>query len=86
MPTIEHLFAQIPDELAGARVDQALAQIFPQYSRSRLTQWIKQGKVTVDGSVPRPKDAVLGGEQVALEADSMPAEQKVAAARPRLRG
>jgi len=75
----EHLSADIPEELSGARVDQALAQVFPQFSRSRLTQWIKQGKVTVDGLVPKPKDAVLGGEHVEVVADSMPEEQTVAA-------
>ena len=79
MSPSEHLSADIPEELSGARVDQALAQIFPQYSRSRLTQWIKQGKVTVDGLVPKPKDAVLGGEHVEVVADSMPEAQTVAA-------
>jgi 23S rRNA pseudouridine1911/1915/1917 synthase len=30
----------VPDSLAGKRLDQALAQMFPQYSRSRLKEWV----------------------------------------------
>jgi 23S rRNA pseudouridine1911/1915/1917 synthase len=55
-------------ELAGKRLDQALAQLFPDYSRSRLQQWVKAGLVTLDGVTCRPRDKVLGGEWVALEA------------------
>jgi len=55
-------------ELAGKRLDQALAQLFPDYSRSRLQQWVKEGLVTLDGVICRPRDKVLGGEWVALEA------------------
>jgi 23S rRNA pseudouridine1911/1915/1917 synthase len=61
----------VPDELAGKRLDQALATMFPEYSRSRLKSWILQGFVTIDGGEMRPKDAVAGGETVALQ----PAEQ-----------
>ncbi|MCW8908379.1 MAG: 23S rRNA pseudouridine(1911/1915/1917) synthase RluD [Sedimenticola sp.] len=65
---IEHLSARVGDELAGKRLDQALAQLFPDYSRSRLQQWVKEGRVTVDGASCRPRDKVLGGERVSLEA------------------
>lgn len=56
----------IPEELAGQRLDQALASMFPEYSRSRLKSWVLQGFVTVDEQQLRPKDAVRGGEQVQL--------------------
>ncbi len=56
----------IPDELAGQRLDQALAKMFPEYSRSRLKSWLLAGAITVDGQSPRPRDAVLGGESVVL--------------------
>ena len=56
----------VPDELAGRRLDQALAVMFPQYSRSRLKSWILQGNVTVNGAVLRPRDPVSGGEEIAL--------------------
>lgn len=54
----------VPMELAGSRLDQALARMFPDYSRSRLTQWLKKGHVSVDGETRRPRDTVLGGESV----------------------
>jgi len=57
---------QIPDELAGQRLDQALAQMFPEYSRSRLKAWLLNGSVLVDGDVRRPRDRVDGGERVEL--------------------
>lgn len=56
----------VPDELAGLRLDQALAKMFPDYSRSRLKSWLVGGAVLVDGESRRPKDRVDGGEQVEL--------------------
>ncbi|HEY9148589.1 MAG TPA: 23S rRNA pseudouridine(1911/1915/1917) synthase RluD [Gammaproteobacteria bacterium] len=60
------LQAEVPDTLAGRRLDQVLAELFPDYSRSRLQQWVKEGDVTVDGKRLRPRDKLLGGEQIAL--------------------
>lgn len=57
---------EIPDNLSGQRLDQALAQMFPEYSRSRLKAWILDGQVTVDERAMRPRDPVTGGEQVML--------------------
>jgi len=65
---IKQLCAQIEPEQSGQRLDQALAQLFPDYSRSRLQQWVKEGLVKVDGRACRSRDKVLGGEQVELEA------------------
>ena len=62
------LNSQIPEELSDLRLDQALARLFPEYSRGRLTQWIKAGEVLLDGQVRRPRDRVLGGEMVAVDA------------------
>jgi len=62
----QQLNVEIPEQLAGARLDQALASLFPDYSRARLQRWIKDGHVTVDGKLLRPKDVVHGGEQVSL--------------------
>ena len=53
--------------MAGKRLDQVLAELFPDYSRSRLQQWLRAGHVEIDGEVRlRPRDAVQGGELVAL--------------------
>ncbi|MCW8827470.1 MAG: S4 domain-containing protein, partial [Gammaproteobacteria bacterium] len=61
-----HLQAEVPETQAGRRLDQVLAELFPDYSRSRLQQWVKEGDVTVDGNTMRPRDKLLGGEQIAL--------------------
>jgi 23S rRNA pseudouridine1911/1915/1917 synthase len=55
--------------LAGLRLDQALAQSLPQYSRARLRSWIDRGAVQVEGRLPRARDKVLGGERVSIKAE-----------------
>ncbi len=60
------LTARIPQALAGQRLDQALAALFPDYSRSRLQQWIRDGQVRIGHAKPRPRDKVWGGELVEL--------------------
>lgn len=51
----------------GTRLDQSLAQLLPQFSRARMQQWIREGRVHVDDVVLRPRDPVHGGETVVLE-------------------
>ena len=55
-----------PDEMAGARVDQVMSKVFSDFSRSRITEWIRSGDATVDGKVCKPKDRLLGGEKLLL--------------------
>jgi 23S rRNA pseudouridine1911/1915/1917 synthase len=62
---------------AGRRLDQALADALPEYSRSRLKRWIDDGLLLVDGRVLRPRDIVAGGERIVLDA---PDEDAVAPA------
>jgi 23S rRNA pseudouridine1911/1915/1917 synthase len=57
---------ELAAELGGLRLDQAAAQAFPEYSRARLQQWLKDGRVLLNGKVPKGKDRVIGGEQVEL--------------------
>ncbi len=54
-----------PDE--PARLDQLLAQLFPDFSRSQLQRWIKSGQVLVDGKKVRPRDSMNGGEAILIE-------------------
>jgi len=63
----EKQIMSIPDDLAGLRLDQALARMFPQYSRSRLKEWLLAGAIVVEGGPKRPRDAVSGGEMVSLQ-------------------
>lgn len=64
----QHLAAIVPSDAAGQRLDQVLAELFPDYSRTRLQQWVRAGCVTVDGRSPRARDKVWGGERIAVTA------------------
>jgi 23S rRNA pseudouridine1911/1915/1917 synthase len=68
MTTIRHE-AIVPLSAAGRRFDQALAEMFPDYSRSRLTSWVKDGAVTLDGVPAAPRHLLRGGEKVQLEVE-----------------
>lgn len=72
----------IPADLAGLRLDRALAILLPDYSRARLQHWIRCGRARVDARCPRPRDLVQGGERVELLTDWEPAVEWVAESRP----
>ena len=61
--------AQVPDERRGTRFDQVAAELFPDYSRSRLQEWIKSGDLTVDNQPRKAKEKLLGGETLTLIAE-----------------
>jgi 23S rRNA pseudouridine1911/1915/1917 synthase len=63
---IAHMEASVPREMAGLRLDQALARLFPQYSRSRLQAWLAEGHISVDGRSSQARSPVMGGEKVEL--------------------
>ncbi|MDR2872771.1 MAG: RluA family pseudouridine synthase, partial [Xanthomonadaceae bacterium] len=60
--------AVIPEVAAGRRLDVVLAELFPEFSRSRLAEWIKSGEVRLNGETARPRDPVQGGESVSVKA------------------
>jgi 23S rRNA pseudouridine1911/1915/1917 synthase len=62
----ETLQAPVPDELAGRRFDQALVAMFPDFSRSRLAEWIRSGAARLDDAQVRPRDPVHAGQRVTL--------------------
>ena len=64
--------ASVPLTLGGMRLDQALARLFPQYSRNRLQAWLKSGHITIDGRRLDSNYAVTGGEAVALQPPRVP--------------
>jgi 23S rRNA pseudouridine1911/1915/1917 synthase len=66
MPKTDLRTTQIPDACAGRRLDAVLAELFPEYSRSRLSAWVKSGDVTMNGASARPRDTVRGGEAITL--------------------
>ena len=66
------LSATVPASMGGRRLDQALARLFPQYSRSRLQAWLKSGHVRLDGAAALGKIPVTGGERVDLAPPAAP--------------
>jgi 23S rRNA pseudouridine1911/1915/1917 synthase len=76
------LTAEIPSELAGARWDRAMALLFPDFSRSRLQDWIRSGAARLDGVMAPGKQRVLGGERVTLAPEPLPAATVAAQAIP----
>lgn len=64
------LTAEVSADLLGSRLDQALAQLFPDYSRSRLKVWIESDLVRVNGNiVNKAREKVFGGEQIEIQAE-----------------
>jgi 23S rRNA pseudouridine1911/1915/1917 synthase len=64
------LTATVSENQLGQRLDQALAELFPDYSRSRIKEWILDQRVLVNGKIwDKPKEKVLGGEAVAINAE-----------------
>lgn len=67
-PPVETPFdLEIPQNCAGLRLDQALARLLPDWSRSRLQAWILEKRVSVEGAEASPKQKVWGGEKVRVE-------------------
>ena len=69
MKDLVELSAQVPIQMNGMRFDQAASELFPDFSRSRLQSWIKDGQLKVDGRVAKPKDKLIGGENLSLYAE-----------------
>jgi 23S rRNA pseudouridine1911/1915/1917 synthase len=56
----------VPSQYTGMRLDQVLAQLMPQHSRSRLKTWIEGGRVTVGGAPAAAKQRVSAGETITV--------------------
>lgn len=65
----------VPVELSGKRFDQIAAELFPDYSRARLQQWIKRGELTVDGAARQVKDKLMAGAWLELRAELQPVDE-----------
>ena len=64
---IINIEATVPESLAGKRLDKILAVLFPDYSRSRLQEWVKSGCVIVDDEINISiKSKLVGGEQIKI--------------------
>jgi 23S rRNA pseudouridine1911/1915/1917 synthase len=65
-PKRQMLSAETPADMSGMRVDQVMSQLFADFSRSRITEWIRSGEALVNGAPCKPKDRLYGGEQLSL--------------------
>jgi 23S rRNA pseudouridine1911/1915/1917 synthase len=65
---------KVPTELGGLRLDQILVKLLPEYSRSRLQDWIGQGLVSVNGKPATTKQKVWGNEKLSVMPQIHPSE------------
>lgn len=62
----------------GERLDKVVSRLVPQYSRSRIQQWIESGHVTVDGRPGRSKMTMLGDERITVTPQAAPEDHAFA--------
>lgn len=67
MPESQQIINRVPPEMAQQRLDQIVADLCPQFSRSQLQKWIKAGQIRVDNKVRKPKERLTGGEEIVVE-------------------
>jgi len=65
---------EVPAEQQGRRLDQVAAEAWQDHSRSRLTQWIRNGELRVDGRQVKPNHRVTAGQRIELDAALRPHE------------
>lgn len=65
---------QLSPAQAGRRLDQVLAELLPDYSRSRLQDWIGRGRVLLDGQPARARDRIRGTERVLVRPEFPPTD------------
>lgn len=68
---------EIPQELAGMRLDSALARLLPEHSRTRIKAWIEAGEVQVGRLSGKPRDKVSRGARIRLTLREPPPEREV---------
>jgi 23S rRNA pseudouridine1911/1915/1917 synthase len=71
------IIKQVPGEFAGQRLDAALASMFPDYSRSRLQQWIRDGQVLLDGEIVKPRTRLAGDEVLQMHVQQEPPPERL---------
>lgn len=64
-----HHHTVVPDELGGQRLDQAIAKLLPDYSRTQIQDWIKSGNLKVDNAIVKARMIVMGGETITIDAE-----------------
>lgn len=75
LPDIAPITLKLEADACGVRLDKVISQLVPQFSRSRIQQWMEAGYVTIDGQPAKPKTVVLGDETVLIQPQAAPEEQ-----------
>ncbi len=73
-PQIDVIELKLSPDVCGERLDKTLSKLVPQYSRSRIQQWIEAGFVSLDGQIVRGKTTVLGDEHIIIQPQAAPDE------------
>jgi 23S rRNA pseudouridine1911/1915/1917 synthase len=63
---------RIDSHLAGQRIDKVAAVLLPEFSRTQLALWVRDGSLRLDGKAVPAKHRVFGGEELKLEALQRP--------------
>ncbi len=58
---------RIDDRNAGARLDQTLSTLLPEYSRSKIQEWIREGYVNLNQQPCKPRQKVYANDLVDLD-------------------
>lgn len=62
----------VTGDLAGLRLDQAVATLLPEFSRNRISRWIREGRIAITGQTIQPKTRVYGGETIRVTPSAEP--------------
>lgn len=75
MEFIRH--ATVSNEHHGLRLDAALAQIYPEFSRQQLSTWIKAGNIRLNDKVCKPREKIKTGDEIALQVTIAPPDNNL---------
>ena len=64
---MEHIEIEITEEHGGGRIDKALTTINPDWSRTQIQQWVKDGLVLVNGQIVKPNYKVKQGDIIQVD-------------------
>ncbi|OBU14591.1 23S rRNA pseudouridine(1911/1915/1917) synthase [Photobacterium aquimaris] len=60
----------VSESQLGKRLDQVIAELYPDYSRSRIKEWILKDMVSVNGKIDnKPRSKMMGGEELFIQAE-----------------
>ena len=79
--TLSNKFEQniiLTAEHAGKRLDVAINELFDEFSRSQIQKWIKDGSIKVNGASNKPKNIVLGDENISIDIEILPTNEWIA--------